>query len=380
MRAHHLRCEYKANPLGLDILAPRLSWRFDADTRGAMQTASQVVAADSIADLLEGKLIWDTGKTAGSSSIHHIYSGPALQSRQRVFWRVRVWDENGVESAWSDPAFWEMGLMTPGDWKAKWITPDWEEDTSTSQPSPMLRTEFNVDGKVRSARLYVTSLGLYETSLNGRRVGDWQFTPGWTTYSKHIQYQTYDVTGHLTGGANAIGAVLGDGWYRGRLGWKERRNLYGDRLALLLQLHIDYDDGRTEVIVSDEGWQAATGPILASDIYNGETFDARLAQPGWDLPGFDAATWRGVRVIDQDKAVLVAQYGPPVRAVEEIQPVSISVAPFRRNHRRFRPDSDRLGAAAGGRRCGHGDHGAPRRSAGTRWQSLHHEPAHRQSH
>ena len=211
----------------------------------------------------------------------------------------------------------EAGLLTSEDWDARFVTPDWEEDTTRPQPCPLLRREFEVHTGVRRARLYVTSLGVYEVQLNGVIVGDHVLAPGWTSYHNRLRYQTFDVTDLLHEGHNAIGAILGDGWYRGRLGFDGgRRNIYGDRLALLAQLEIDYADGTTGRIATDETWRAAQGPILASDLYDGETYDARLERPGWSTPGYDDSDWEGVRQIDRDLATLVAPSGPPVRRTE----------------------------------------------------------------
>jgi len=214
----NLRCEYKVNPIGIDALQPRLSWQMVSKERGARQTAYQVLVADSTdgLDATEGH-IWDSGKVSSGESIHHPYQGPPLRSGQRCYWKVRVWDTHDQPSEWSTPAFWEMGLLSPFDWKAEWIGPDLKEDKSSPQPCPMLRKAFRVEGPVRSARTYVTSLGLYELELNGRRVDDQVLTPGWTSYDKRLQYQTYDVTELLQEGENAVGATLGDGWYRGNV-------------------------------------------------------------------------------------------------------------------------------------------------------------------
>jgi alpha-L-rhamnosidase len=327
MLLNNLRCEYKENPIGIDVAQPRLSWQVISDLRGTVQSAYQVQVARSQAALQAGDLLWDSGKVASDASIHRAYGGPALASGQHCAWRVRAWDGNDRPSAWSEPAFWEMGLLEPSDWQASWIQPDIEEDTSTSQPCPMLRATFAVDGAVRSARAYVTALGLYEVELNGRRVGDAVFTPGWTAYDERLQYQTYDVSELLVEGENAVGVVLGDGWYRGYLGFGGQRNVYGDKVALLLQVHIAYEDGRVQTVCSDETWKSATGPILASDIYNGETYDARLEEPGWSQAGYDDGDWAGVQVVEHDKGILVAPMGPPVRKIEEVVPVEILHTP-----------------------------------------------------
>ncbi len=324
----NLLCEYRADPLGIDVITPRLSWQLRSDQRGARQIAYQLRAAGAPADLAAGReLLWDSGQIASDQSVLIPYGGPALRSGQRVYWQVRAWDETGAASAWSAPAFWEMGLLAADDWQAGWITPAWDEDTTQSQPAPMLRRAFKLDGAIKAARVYVTSLGLYELHLNGQRVGDGELTPGWTSYGHRLQYQTYDVTDLLRPGDNALGATLADGWYRGWLGFEGNRNTWGDRLALLLQLHITYADGRTAIIGSDAQWRATTGPIRLADLYNGEVYDARLELPGWAAAGYDDRAWQGVRKLDQGKAMLVAQTGPLVKRQEEIKPSQIIHTP-----------------------------------------------------
>ena len=185
-----------------------------------------------------------------------------------------------------------------------------------------------VSGDVARARLYVTSHGLYEAHLNGRRVGDELFTPGWTSYNKRLQYQTYDVTSQLTRGANTIGVILGSGWYRGELAWSGHRNLYGEHVGLLLQLAITYANGRTDFVTSDEQWKSsASGPIVASEIYLGENYDARRELTGWAAPGYSDAQWSSVRVVQPGSAVLVAPEGPPVRRIEEVKAVKLITTP-----------------------------------------------------
>lgn len=312
---HNLTCEYFTNPLGLDVRQPRLSWVSSATARGARQTAYQILvnSPDSV--------VWDSGKVVSDSSAHVPYGGPALQPSQRYYWRVRLWDESDVVSEWSAAAFWETGLLDVANWQAEWITPDWDDDLSQPQPAPLLRRNFSAAGSLVEARLYATSLGLYELRLNGQRVGEAVLTPGWTSYDHHLQYQTYDVTALIREGPNAVGAILGDGWYRGYLGFEGRRNLYGERLALLLQLHLKYEDGRVEVVSSDGHWRAARGPIQMSDIYLGESYDARQERPGWDQTGYDDGDWRGVRILDHAKSILVAQIAPPVRRHEQLRPM-----------------------------------------------------------
>jgi alpha-L-rhamnosidase len=323
----NLRCEYKNNPVGIDILRPRLSWELVSSERGTMQTAYQIRVAVSAAKLAKNELLWDSGRQTSDASIHVVYEGPALQTGQRYYWQVQVSDNQGHTSAWSEPAYWEMGLMQASDWKASWITSNVQEDTTKSNPSPMLRRVFEARKDIVSARLYASAMGLYQLELNGKRVGDQYFTPGWTAYDFRFQYQTYDVTAQLKQGKNCLGALLGDGWFRGYMGWGNNHNSYGSKLALLAQLVITYKDGKQQVIGTDENWKATTGPILMSDIYNGETYDARLERPGWSEATYDDKDWKGVTLLETPKQALVAQAGPPVRAIQEIKPVKVFKAP-----------------------------------------------------
>lgn len=269
----HLTCEYFDNPIGLETQNPRLSWKLNATARNVRQSAYQIVVTDTSDG---GAVLWDSGKVASDQSVHVAYAGPALHTGQRCFWRVRVWDGDDAPTEWSASAFWEMGLLDNAEWQAEWITPDLTEDHS-----PLLRRAFALDGEIKSARIYATSLGIYELHLNGQRVGDGLLTPGWTTYQHRLQYQTYDVTTLLQHGDNALGAMLADGWWRGYMGFTGKREVYGDKLALLLQLHVAYADGRTAVVTSDDQWKSSTGPITRADFYNGESYDARLELPGW---------------------------------------------------------------------------------------------------
>lgn len=321
-----LKTEYFTNPIGIDDPEPRLSWKIESQHRNTLQTAYQIQVSEG-SGFSGGDLLWDTGKINSEESIHIEYQGPVLQSAQRYYWRVRVWDNHGNTPNWSEIAFWEMGLLNPDDWLAEWIEPGLEQDTTKPQPGPMLRREFELDGAVKSARAYVTSHGLYEMKINGRKVGDQVFTPGWTSYNKRLQYQTYDITDLLEPGVNAVGVILGDGWYRGWIGFGGQRNFYGTRLGLLAQIEITYTDGRTETVGTDESWKASTGPILMSDIYDGETYDARMEKDGWSSPGYDDSGWSDVTVTGHSKEILIAPEGPPVRKIQEIRPVEILTTP-----------------------------------------------------
>jgi alpha-L-rhamnosidase len=276
----------------------------------------------------DGRLRDRTDRVASGELVLVAWPFAPLASRERLAVRVRAWGADGRPSAWSSPAPVEVGLLRPDDWAARFVTPDWDEDTARPQPCPLLRREFAVRPGVARARLYATALGVYEAHLNGRVVGDHVLAPGWTSYRHRLRYQTFDVTALLHEGRNALGAILGDGWYRGTLGFGGgRRNLYGDRLALLAQLAIDYADGTTELVVTDEGWRAARGPILAADLYDGEAYDARRERPGWATAGHDDRDWAGVRPLDRDLTTLVAPTGPPVRRTELVAPVAITTSP-----------------------------------------------------
>lgn len=321
-----LRCEYRVDPIGVGAQRPRLSWKLRSERRGAAQTAYRIRV--QIADAA-GRVrpAWDSGRVQSNQSMHVVYEGPELESTRRYLWQVRVWDENGEATDWSPQAAWEMGLLDPEEWEADWIAAACVEDTSRPQPAPMLRRAFALDGRVVSARLYATALGLYEAHINGTRVGDAVFTPGWTSYGSRLQYQAYDVTELLREGDNAIAVVLSDGWCRGGLTWEPRRNIYSDRLAFLAELRVVFEDGRTATIRSDDRWKASTGPIRMSDLYLGETYDARLEKSGWTVAGFDDADWRVVETIQHPRDVLVAEVGPRVRRMEEIHPVAIGLNP-----------------------------------------------------
>jgi alpha-L-rhamnosidase len=317
-----LVCEYKTNPIGIDVQKPRLSWKIASDKENLMQTAYEIKVTDQTA---KGKLVWTSGKVNSAQSVNVTYEGPALKSMQHLNWQVRVWDNENKATAWSEPASWEMGILDADLWKASWITPASEQDLKDSRPSPYLRKDFQSEKKIASARVYVTALGLYELFLNGQKVSTDLFTPGWTSYKNRIQYQTYDVTSMLKA-KNTIGAILGDGWYRGNIAWGGN-NYYGKKQALLCQLQINYADGTSETILSDNSWKMATGAILNSDIYNGETYDARKEIVGWSKPGFDDSKWEKVSVLDHSKKILIAPQGEVVKAIQEIKPVKILTTP-----------------------------------------------------
>lgn len=481
-----LRCEYSVNPIGLDVPRPRLSWQISDSRRGAMQSAYRIMAASNLQLLAADQAdLWDTGKVLSDQSIHVPYAGPALKSAQRVYWRVRTWDTHDEPSPWSEPAFWEMGLLSAQEWSAKWISSAekqitakpvplgkrfWHPDTSAkrspmyfraelqlredprpqriflwvasrakytlfvngerigeggsesperhlapwatvrpgrnvlaisvandgpptgvrvgvrvdffggetldceptwvcsdqaaenwnavekfdlkqwrgAQPAaevnppsqeelrlqidgprrPVLaRKEFTLPVPIHKARAYVSGLGAYELHINGQRVGKDLLTPGWTFYPKRVFYQTYDVTDLLQSGPNAVGAVLGNGWWSSGLGWLSAQERYADpnqNLRLLVQLEVECADGSRHRMISDGSWKTQFGPLLQEELYHGETYDARLEMPGWDSSGFDDRSWRSVIELGDSRELLCAQQGPPVRVVEELRAVKLT--------------------------------------------------------
>ncbi|HEY4386569.1 MAG TPA: family 78 glycoside hydrolase catalytic domain, partial [Ktedonobacteraceae bacterium] len=317
----NVRFEHHREALGIGEARPRLSWIVETVIAGWHQTGYEIETYKT------GQLLAQTGRVESDHAVLVPWPFAPLHSHEHLEVRVRVWGNDGQPSTWSERPV-EAGLLAVEDWSAQFVTPAWEEDITRAQPAPLLRREFDVPSGVASARLYVTALGVYEAQLNGAVVGDQVLAPGWTSYDHRLPYQTFDVTNLLHEGRNAIGAILGDGWYRGRFGFRGfHRNIYGDRLALLAQLEITYADGRTERIATDESWRAATGPILSGDLYDGEMYDARLERAGWSEPGYDDQDWKRVRQLDRDLGTLVAPDGPPVRRIEVIAPVAITVSP-----------------------------------------------------
>ena len=316
-----LVCEYRANPLGIDVAAPRLGWQLQSDRQGARQTAYRILAATDLSALCDGNAdLWDSGKIETDQSIQIPYAGQELSSRQRVYWQVTVWDETGQPND-SDPAWFELGLSERGDWKGEWIGAALTGGPRSTIPAPFLRRSFQLGGAIKTARLYVTALGLHECFINGQSVSQDVFTPGWTDYSKRVLYQVYDVTHLLGEGENVIGAILGDGWAVGHIGWHHRQH-YFDQPRLLAQLEITMTDDRVITIATDGTWKYQFGPLLENDLVMGEAYDARLELPGWDTPSFDDQRWLDVKRFEDPGIPLAATNGPTVRRIDRLKPIS----------------------------------------------------------
>jgi len=329
-----LTCEYRVTPLSIDASKPRLGWVVESDHRGQVQTAYQVMAASSEEELKADRAdLWDSGKVKSSDSVHVVYAGRLLASGQRVYWKVRVCDREGRVSAWSEPVWWEMGLLGPEDWKGQWICsprplPDRQEDFYADNPAPLLRREFDVRGQIKRARAYVSGLGYYELRLNGRKVGDRMLDPGWTSYAKRVLYSTYDVTDLLKEGQNAVGIVVGNGWYNplplrmwGRLNLQE--HLAVGKPRAILQLDIEYVDGTRQSVGTGDDWKAGDSPILRNSVYLGEVYDARREQPGWDMAGFADADWPRAVAAGESVGPLCAQMQPPIRVTRVLKPTEL---------------------------------------------------------
>lgn len=319
VKIQHLLTENLTNPIGLDVQQPRFSWQLVSDKRNIAQTAYEIIVSAG-----KGPL-WKSGKVASNQSVQVSYAGTALQSGKKYTWELRVWDNNGKPSPWSEPAFFQTALFDTTDWKAKWIEAGFAEDAT--RPAILFRNQFSINKKITSATLYITAHGMYEVQLNGNKVGDAYLTPGWTSYNKRLQYQVYDVTNMLSNGNNAIGATVGNGWYRGYLAWEDNKNIYGSKLGLLAQLNITYSNGTSETIVTDEKWKSSTGAIKSVEIYHGETYDAREEKKGWSRAGFNDAGWKGVNLPTVAFNNLVATENEPVKKHETFKAIKLFTTP-----------------------------------------------------
>lgn len=320
-----LRCEYKRNPLGIDVTKPRLSWKITASARDVIQTAYQIQVA---MDMNWADALWDTGKVISDQSLHILYEGPNLQSRTRYHYRVRVWNAQDEAAGWSEIAYWETALLSHGEWSADWVTAKLPYEEGQAEPAHQIRKTFRLNDEIASARLYATALGLYRLYVNGEAADDTLFAPGWTSYKNRLQYQTFDVTRFLTAGVNAIGIMLGNGWFKGNLGWEHQWNIYGSERAALVQLHVTFADGHEELITSDSSWSVSASPLLMSEIYHGETYDARLETTGWLHGEYDDSSWEKVTILEHAKDILIAQENDPTRAIQQIQPIQTITTPI----------------------------------------------------
>ena len=322
-RPADLRCEYLANPLGTDAPSPRLTWLLEDNRYGAVQNAFRIImGTDSLAVAGGQGNIWDTQKVL-SDKMLITYGGLPLQPFTKYYWQVRLWDMENVELT-SAVASFETGMMQISNWKGAWISDGHglNGHSITVKPAPYFRRQFEIGKKIRSARAYIAVAGLYELYVNGEKIGDQRLDPMFTRYDRRNLYVTHDVTHHLQdGGQNAIGVLLGNGWYNHQsiAVWYFDRAPWRDRPAFCMDLHITYEDGTREVIVTDRSWKTTLSPVTFNSIYAGEHYDARLEQPGWNTADFDDSGWRRSSILRSAPSQnIVSQQLHPIRNVTRV--------------------------------------------------------------
>jgi len=327
LRVTGMRCNYSVNPLGVETPSPHLSWVLESDERDQYQKAYRIIVASS-AKLLENGTgdLWDSGKVESSESAHIRYAGKQLKSGQQCWWKVCAWDKHDKASQWSDAAFFEMGLLSQSDWKAKWICAyNAGTDIETSIPAPLLRKSFQLDKKIRKARVYICGLGYYELYINGVKIGDDVLSPAFTKYDSTVLYNTYDVLDSLAPGENVVGVILGNGWYNPFTEevWNHRQSPWRDHPKLLFQMHVTFEDGEEITLVSDRSWKVSDGPIIFDGLRNGEFYDARREKDGWSKPGYDDSEWKHALIAKAPGGLLRSSQLPPIRITGTIKPVSL---------------------------------------------------------
>ncbi|MDA1029330.1 MAG: family 78 glycoside hydrolase catalytic domain [Bacteroidetes bacterium] len=339
-----LRCESMSNPLSIDTMVPRLSWKLKSagNARNQVQTAYRIQVASTL-ELLskDSPDLWDSAKVTSDHQLHVEYLGSLLKSGDRCYWKVEVWDGEGRKSIPSADSWWEMGLLSPSDWTGSWIEsgkilPESDEGFYEIDPAPLFRRSFSISKPIRKARLYATALGYHDLRINGTTLGNNVLEPAWTNTKKRVYYTSHDVTQRLNQGENVIGVMLGNGWRNplplrmwGRINIREHLDV--GQPSFLSELVIEYEDGSTGRIATDGSWRTADGPLLKNSVYLGEVYDARLEQPGWDGPNYDDSSWKsaievtGGNDLDRPLAgMLQALPVPPIRATRLLSAVSLN--------------------------------------------------------
>lgn len=318
----YLLCEHLPTPLGTDTQSPRFSWRLNKNDRSAKQTAYRIVVSTDSLQVSQGTgNVWDSGKKDGSDMLV-VYQGNPLKPFTRYYWNVQVWNEN-TESPMSSTTSFETGMMKTSNWKGDWIT-----DTTdvNLKPAPYFRKVFSLAKKIKKARVYVATAGLYELSINGHRVGDHRLDPMYTRFDKRNLYVTYDVTKNLTDGANTVGILLGNGWYnhQSTAVWDFHKAHWRNRPRFCLNLRIEYDDGTVETIATGPDWKTSLSPIIFNSIYTAEHYDAREDQAGWNTTTFNDSAWKGSITVKSPSELITSQMLYPIRYVEEIKPTGFT--------------------------------------------------------
>lgn len=330
LRVSHLTCEGLDNPKGIDRTTPRLSWQSSTEERGMKQIAYQILVSSTPAKLARGEGdLWNSGRVPSDQSLHVHYDGKTLQSRQECYWKVKVWSNTGVET-WSAPASFSIGLLKTADWNAQWIGMDkafpWDSVHQFARLSARyFRKEFEAPAAIKKATVYISGLGLYELYINGQKIGDQVLAPAPTDYSKTIKYNTFDVTAQVRKGTNAVAAVLGNGrFFAMRQNYKPQKWHTFGFPKLLLQLELEYTDGRKQSVYTDGSWKVtADGPIRTNNEYDGEEYDATKELTGWSTPDFKDNHWLKVELVKAPGGILEAQLNPNMKVMERVKPVSI---------------------------------------------------------
>ncbi|WP_293924218.1 alpha-L-rhamnosidase [Sphingobacterium sp. UBA6320] len=316
-----LKCEHLSNPLGIDIPNPRLTWMLKDTRQDAMQTAYQIViGTDSIAVTHNIGESWNTGKQL-KSDIIAVYKGKKLNPLTKYYWKVNVWDKDGKPTS-SQVSTFETGMMGRSNWKGSWIS---DHHDIHHKAAPYFRKAFEIKKTIQSARAYIAAAGLYELSLNGEKVGKNMLDPMYTRFDKRTLYVVHDVTKQLQSGENAIGVILGNGWYNHQslAVWDFDKAPWRNRPAFCMDLRIVYTDGTEETIVSEQDWKTSAGPITYNSIYTGEHYDARLEQDGWNKAHFDDSKWKGVKYRSAPADLIISQQTVPIRLITPCSPISI---------------------------------------------------------
>lgn len=342
LKVEELSCEYLRNPIAVDSKAPKLSWQLRSAQNNVLQVAYQILVSDNLKNLQQNVgNIWDSKIQKTKQSIQVSYRGKALESNKLYYWKVCVWD-NHKNKAWSSVAQWQMGLLTPADWKgAKWIAyeelPDSAVDIlpidgkkdkyNRNNILPLLRKDFAVTKKIKKATAFISGLGHFEINLNGKKIGDRYLAPGWTKYDKEALYVAFDVSEQLRNGNNAIGIALGNGFYyvppvKNR--YRKLKSAFGYPKAIC-RISIEYQDGTTQDVITNNSWKTAPSPITFSSIYGGEDYNANLEQKGWDEPGFLAKGWKNALIVSGP--ALHAEKEEPIKVFEHLSPQSITALP-----------------------------------------------------
>ncbi len=329
-----LTCEYIENPLGIDIPLPRLAWNFTSTERSQFQSAYEIIVSDNLAAISKGAgSEWSTGKVVSAVNMQIVYAGKPLKPFTRYYWRVKVYNKNDEASVWSAVNWFETAMLSASDWKAAWINdgttnPARDEDYYKPDRMPLLRKSFTAAKQVAAARLYISGVGYYEAYLNQKKISDHVLDPGFTTYRKQVMYAVHDITPLIKKGKNVVGFMLGSGWWNplpfkffGR--WDLRAYQQTGRPCAKAEVHIRYKDGTEEIIVTNEQWQAAPGPIVQNNVYIGEHYDARLEQKNWCSSNEESAVWKNAVKATGPDGELTAQMQPPIKVTRVVKPVAI---------------------------------------------------------